>query len=566
MDAPLNPGGAAPHDFYDEYDAPSMRPHPARLPPRAASGPGGLSADYYRLAAPADSGASVEDYGAVVQPKLRVRDNDPRRLPPSHPANRTISGHARREASLVVFGGIMAYSFVVCLENVIVFPSLWPRLLEYCGPTYSEATLQTYLGWTMGAFSLGRGFSALVINGQAPTRCNMRVAATLCFLFSACGCGLYVFADTPQLLVLSRTLSGLGAGALTLMITSLTSLSSPETRTSAISQFFVAAALGEIVGPLLAYGTANLTFELPVPGGDHVHIDSLNSVGLWTLGLFVLSFVFVCRSIDASATDEDDDNLRQPPLGVHLFTPTLVMIFTLALFVNMGVSAWETVVTPLAQQHFAWGVEYNSLLFVLSGAILFFSNIVLVRLATACKLSDEMGSLVSIVVATCGASLLIVGGDDLAIFVSGNLLFTLGIFCPLTFVTSMYTKNIVARPALFIGAFRASSAGIRVVGNLLAAYSLSFSGNAARHGAATFCGGLIPPGGNGTGTPAPAPAEDPGGGGGGGLHAWAAALAHGDKLSATGPEFLLLTICVASFMCAVAIWCMRHREKTLGRR
>ena len=170
------------------------------------------------------------------------------------PNNRTQSTRSdqTRAASLVVFGGIMAYSFVVCLENVIVFPSLWPRLLLYCGPEYSEATLQTYLGWTMGAFSLGRGVSALIINGRPPTRWNMRLAATLCFLFSACGCGLYVLADSPPMLVASRGLSGLGAGALTLMITSLTSLSSPETRTSAISRFFIAAALGEIAGPILS--------------------------------------------------------------------------------------------------------------------------------------------------------------------------------------------------------------------------------------------------------------------------------------------------------------------------
>ena len=147
-----------------------------------------------------------------------------------------------KTASIVVFGGIFAYSFVVCLENVIVFPSLWPNLLQYCdGVKYTEQTLQSYLGYTMGAFSLGRGLSALIINSRLPTRTNMRVSATICFLLSAFGCGLYVLARSPETLVLARLLSGLGAGALTLMITALTSLSSPETRTNAISQFFVAA-------------------------------------------------------------------------------------------------------------------------------------------------------------------------------------------------------------------------------------------------------------------------------------------------------------------------------------
>jgi hypothetical protein len=57
---------------------------------------------------------------------------------------------------------------------------------------------------------------------------------------------------------------------------------------------------------------------------------------------------------------------------------------------------------------------------------LFFSNIVLVRIATKLKVSDETGTVVSIMVATLGAVLLLIGGNDIAYFVLGNLLFTLG--------------------------------------------------------------------------------------------------------------------------------------------
>jgi len=157
--------------------------------------------------------------------------------------------------------------------------------------------------------------------------------------------------------------------------------------------------------------------------GYIIAINEYNCVGLWTLGLFMFSFVFVCRSIDASAQPEEG---RVERLSLKLFQPRLIMIFTLALFVNMGVSSWETVVTPLAQQHFRWGVESNSIIFILSGAILFFSNIVLVRIATKLKVSDETGTVVSIMVATLGAVLLLIGGNDIAYFVLGNLLFTLG--------------------------------------------------------------------------------------------------------------------------------------------
>ncbi len=582
-------GGAGP--FYDEYDGHAAPSH--ALPDVAGGGDGGDHAyppilqvhthdPQFRGGVGGGSGR-----GGATSTHTSTRLSNASR---TSAFNRTQSKHSdeTRAASLVVFGGIMAYSFVVCLENVIVFPSLWPRLLLYCGPSYSEATLQTYLGWTMGAFSLGRGVSALIINGRPPTRWNMRLAATLCFLFSACGCGLYVLADSPPLLVASRALSGLGAGALTLMITSLTSLSSPETRTSAISRFFIAAALGEIAGPLMSYATANVEFTLF--GG--IKVDRLNSVGLWTLALFMLSFVFVCRSIDASAHPEVEIEER---ISVRLFPPRLILIFTLALFVNMGVSSWETVVTPLAQQHFQWGVDNNSLLFIMSGAVLFFSNIVLVRIATAIRLSDELGTLISIVIATSGAVILIVGSNEIGVFVVGNLLFTLGIFCPLTFVTSMYTKNIVARPSLFIGAFRAASAGIRVVGNILGAYSLPYSSAGRSSTVTTVCVGGG--GKNATGHAAAMVSNasealellnDGGRGAHSGISSRATSLfastlgsagraqcllgfEEEEQLGAqkagkritladTGPEFLLLSICAAAFLVTLAIWCMKPRQ------
>lgn len=176
------------------------------------------------------------------------------------------------------------------------------------------------------------------------------------------------------------------------------------------------------MGPVLSYATVNVHFDLDLYGVTYP-VNKFNCVGLWTLGLFILSFVFICRSIDASA--RPDDSIVEP-LSLKLFRPRLIMIFTLALFVNMGVSAWETVVTPLAQQHFRWGVQSNSLIFILSGAILFFSNIVLVRIATSYNISDALGTVVSVAVATVGAVLLLVGGNKIGYFVVGNLLFTLG--------------------------------------------------------------------------------------------------------------------------------------------
>ena len=119
----------------------------------------------------------------------------------------------------------------------------------------------------------------------------------------------------------------------------------------------------------------------------------------------------------------------------------------------------------------------------------------------------------------------------------------------------MYTKNIVARPSLFIGVFRASSAGIRVVGNVLAAYSLSFSGQASNGPNTAFCMSNSTNITNALTLLNTAAQLDP--------------VKHRDllkvisNLESTGPELLLLAICVCAIVVSFSIWCTtrKNREK-----
>ncbi len=123
----------------------------------------------------------------------------------------------------------------------------------------------------------------------------------------------------------------------------------------------------------------------------------------------------------------------------------------------------------------------------------------------------------------------------------------------MTFVTSMYTKNILARPSLFIGAFRASSAGIRVVGNVLAAYSLSFSGHAASGPNVAFCKPNI------TNTsPSSSMGELLL------LEQDRSSFLHFntmlDNVDSTGPELLLLTICICAFLVSAILYCTKPKN------
>ena len=391
--------------------------------------------------------------------------------------------------------GVLAYTFAICLENVIIFPSLWPRLLMFCDQ-YTSDELRYYLGTILGAFSAGRCISAILLNLHEHSRKSMKIAGLLCFLLSISSSFLYTIAWSPKILIVSRTLAGLGAGALTLLLGTIVSATSNETRTSSIANFFIAAAVGEVAGPLIAYVTISLKFTVA-----DFQFDSYNLVGVWTFLIFCLTFPWAFRSFVANpsrrtvkantdvverhhsrlgndgaglpSNDGSGETICKTLCTRNLVSLDMILIFFIAIINNAAVSALETIVVPVGDQNFGWGVSENSIVFIVSGMLLFFSNIVLVKVASCIHLDDGAGMYFSILVALLGALMLFHDSSSTFFFMFGNASYAIGIFCLLTFLSSMFTKSIRERPNFFIGILRASSAGIRVVGNILAANTLT---------------------------------------------------------------------------------------------
>lgn len=81
------------------------------------------------------------------------------------------------------------------------------------------------------------------------------------------------------------------------MVTSLVAGSSKATRTKAMSRFYIAAAVGEVLGPALAAATTSVDFQL-----GSLRVDQYNNVGVWTAVLFICAFVLVFRAYDAAPT------------------------------------------------------------------------------------------------------------------------------------------------------------------------------------------------------------------------------------------------------------------------
>ena len=325
--------------------------------------------------------------------------------------------------------GILAYSFVVCLENVIVYPSMWPRLLSMAPPVVANQTavadaaaerrvLHAALAAAMAAFSGGRAVAALGVNVREHGPWSVRIAGAICFACSMVSAGMYLTAATPVELVVSRIFGGLGAGALSLMIVALTEASSEAERTVAFSRFFFAAGLGEIVGPALIAISTGVNVRIGAPG--LAVIDAYNVGGVYSAALFALAFVLVfvgfayiprfqfrsgaprvaamstsvnpqvALSVDAEVKATAGETRAAAATACAaakcgsassaLSTASLVAILAALLVANVATAAWETAISIMGVDYFGWGTAEIAYAFMASGSILFGLNVVVIPL------------------------------------------------------------------------------------------------------------------------------------------------------------------------------------------
>lgn len=402
--------------------------------------------------------------GLTMPSKVQRESSVASTLSDIDPALSAGGGGAQRQASTVEFAGVLAYSFAVCTENVIVFPSLWPRLLDKSMRGGREpAEMHEYLGLAMAAFSFGRAISAPLVNLKEHSKQSLRLVGSICFFLSVAGCLLYVVAETPWTLVASRFMAGLGAGALSLMMTSLVAMSSGKQRTRALSYFYVAASVGEVLGPGIAAATADTSFTVA-----SVTVNGLNNVGLWAAILFVLSFILVFNAFSVGPVDAPETT----PLSCKLIRAPMAFSLVALLLTNAAVASWETVVVPMGVHHFGWDLQQNGFVFIASGCVLLIVNLFLVPGLEKLGLTDRGGVFISVACSSIGAVLMAERDLGVAGFITSNVLFTFGIFAMLTYCSSLYTQHIGKRRGFFVGAMRSMSALARVGGNLLAAATL----------------------------------------------------------------------------------------------
>jgi len=193
---------------------------------------------------------------------------------------------------------IHLFMFISGVEYAVVFPSLWEYLQSLGVPSSSTQ----WLGITLSAMTLTDIFSSLVVGRILDTKPGIKFMVIALNLPQIAGACLYLFANSPLLLLASRLVSGLGKAISVVFLTDVCRSTEKNDRTPVLLLFNIAFQVGLLLGP--AANLALSLIDLATPFG---RLTKLNSPGLllWLLWL-LFSFLVCALYTDLTAVSRDE--------------------------------------------------------------------------------------------------------------------------------------------------------------------------------------------------------------------------------------------------------------------
>jgi len=193
---------------------------------------------------------------------------------------------------------IHLFMFISGVEYAVVFPSLWEYLQSLGVPSSSSQ----WLGITLSAMTLTDIFSSLIVGRILDTRPGIKFMVIALNLPQIVGACLYLFANSPILLLASRLVSGLGKAISVVFLTDVCRSTEKNDRTPVLLLFNIAFQVGLLIGP--AANLALSLIDLATPLG---RLTKLNSPGLllWLLW-FVFSFLVCALYTDLTVVSRDE--------------------------------------------------------------------------------------------------------------------------------------------------------------------------------------------------------------------------------------------------------------------
>uniref|UniRef100_A0A8C4DBP4 Major facilitator superfamily domain containing 8-like 2 n=1 Tax=Dicentrarchus labrax TaxID=13489 RepID=A0A8C4DBP4_DICLA len=297
-----------------------------------------------------------------------------------------MDNHLKRNLTFLTIGLIFMLSGI---EYAVILPTIWRYLQILEAPPY-------FLGLGLSAFSLTGLLTGPLFGFWSDRSKSTKSIILFSNLFEIAGNFMYFIGYSKWLLLCSRLVAGVGAGAGSSIFGFLTRSTRPEERAGIFAAIMACRQAGLLVGPAFNLFLRLCDFKL----GPFV-VNKYTSPGifmclLWVLLQFVVLAMYWdvppisseggAEEVPLMGSDEEpvhtyravnSDQLETSTSSEIVYLPVFhsaeflreeVVVLLTAQFITLfNQTALETMVTPLTQRYFSFGELANSLMYSLCG-------------------------------------------------------------------------------------------------------------------------------------------------------------------------------------------------------
>ncbi|KAG0235388.1 hypothetical protein BGW42_005367 [Actinomortierella wolfii] len=170
------------------------------------------------------------------------------------------------------------------------------------------------LGGALGSLFSVLQFIASPIIGKLSDLFGRRRILLLSMVGNLISCGIWIFAQSFELLVLSRVIGGLSEGNVQLSIAVISDITTPATRSKGLAMVGIAFAIGFTVGPALGAYFAGKNLVTWLPGLAQYGLHPFSASALLALTLLSFESMYLLAALPETTTEEWKNAVREATL------------------------------------------------------------------------------------------------------------------------------------------------------------------------------------------------------------------------------------------------------------
>mgnify|MGYP005846979541 CR=1 FL=1 len=319
--------------------------------------------------------------------------------------------------------------------------------------------------------------------GRLSDRIGRRPVLLMTLAGTVVGYALWFFADAFSVLIMSRVITGITGGNLSVATAAIADVTTEKTRTRGMALVGIAFGLGFILGPAIGGFSGQLNLLSINPEWSHIGINPFSIPALVAFLLAVTNLVWVYKrfkeTLDPAHRDEQPKTESALGRFFKIFTlacPSVRHSSWVNFFYVLSSSGMEFSVTFLAVERLGFTPAKNGMMFVYMGIIMVFTQGMIVR-----RISHIVGERPLVffgLLSSATAFLLLSSASNLAFFFIGLTFLATGagITTPcLTALASLYSTR--AQQGRHLGVFRSAGSLARAVGPTIGALAYFYFGS-----------------------------------------------------------------------------------------